>query len=106
MLSQLHSVFSTHTLIERELSTLIASGIICKLVLRGSSSDGRGGEVTGTGGEIGLILSSAFTSLIPSDLPSFSSWIQGPGRTVVSVSHSNLVSSVTEEEIKRAMEAG
>ena len=44
----------THTLIERELSTLIASGIIRKLALHGSSTIGRGGELAGSGGEIAL----------------------------------------------------
>lgn len=106
MLSQLHSVFTTHTLIERELSTLIGAGVIRKLVLRGSSSSGRGGEVTGTGGDTGLILSSIFISLLPPELATFSTWINGPGRSVVSISHSALVNEVAEEEIKRTVEAG
>src|SRR6266496_1995728 len=108
MLSQLHSVFTTHTLIERELSTLIASGVIRKLVLRGSSPTGRGGEVTGSGGDIGLILSSTYTALLSSqNLGEFSNWITGPGRTIVCTSHSSLIDlGVTNEEIKKAVEAG
>lgn len=108
MLSQLHSVFTTHTLIERELSTLIASGVIRKLVLRGSSTSGQGGEVTGSGGEIGLILSSTYTKLLsPHNLGGFSKWINAAGCTAVSTSHSNLIDQgVTGEEIKKAVECG
>src|SRR5436190_21592977 len=107
MLSQLHSVFSTHTLIERELSTLIASGFIRKLVLRGSSTR-RGGEVTGSGGDIGLIISSTYTTLLSShNLGEFSNWVNGPGRPMVSTSHSSLIDlGVTNEEIKKAVDAG
>jgi len=108
MLSQLHSVFTTHTLIERELSDLIASGFIRKLSLRGSSTRGRGGEVTGSGGEIGLVLSSTYSTLLSShNLGEFSKWITGPGRTAVSISHSSLIDQgVMNEEIKKAVESG
>jgi len=69
MLSQLHSVFNTHTLIERESSTLISNGIIRKIILRGSVESGKGGEVTGLGGDIGLILSSSFHTFSPLTAP-------------------------------------
>ena len=109
MLSQLHSVFTTHTLIERELSTLIASGVIRKLVLRGSSTSGRGGEVTGSGGEIGLILSSTYTNLLSShNLGEFSKWIDG--RRTVPPSQFRirilLIRVSRDEEIKKAVESG
>jgi Serine-threonine protein kinase 19 len=108
MQSQLHSVFSTHTLIERELSTLISSGIIRKLVLRGSSSEGKGGEVTGVGGEFGLILSSNYMNLLSfhPNLVEFSKWVQDQGRNIVRISHSDLISQVHEDEIKKAVELG
>jgi hypothetical protein len=110
MLSQLHSVFTTHTLIERELSTLIASGVIRKLVLRGTSADGRGGEVTGVGGDFGLILSSTYTNLLSlhrTYLNEFSKWIENAGRNVVSISHPGLIEQgITDEEIKKAVELG
>jgi hypothetical protein len=111
MLSQLPSVFSTHTLIERELSTLISSGIVRKLILRGSSADGRGGEVTGAGGDVGLITASTYHYLIESHGPIFGgypTWLTNAGRTAVSVSHSSLIAQevATEEEIKKLIEAG
>ena len=109
MISQLNSVFTTHTLIEREISTLIASGVIRKLLLRGASADGRG-EVTGAGGNYGLVLSSVYTSWLTSytsDLMEFSKWITGSGCTVLSISHSALVAQgVPNEEIKSAVEFG
>jgi Serine-threonine protein kinase 19 len=110
MLSQLHSVFTTHTLIERELSNLIMSGVVRKLLLRGSSADGRGGEVTGAGGDVGLLLSSTYASLLSphaTSLPEFTNWINSSGRTGVSISHNTLVSQgVIAEEIKKAVELG
>jgi Serine-threonine protein kinase 19 len=110
MLSQLHSVFTTHTLIEREVSTLIASGVIRKFLLRGASVEGRGGEVNGAGGDYGLLLSSVYTSLLAphtAELKEFSKWITGPGRTVLSISRSALVAQgVPKEETKRAVELG
>ena len=110
MLSQLHSVFTTHTLIEREVSSLIASGTIRKLQLRGSAAEGRGGEVSGAGGDFGLILSETYTMLLmshTSELASFAKWIAETGRTVVSISHTALAAQgVQEEEIKKAVEMG
>jgi Serine-threonine protein kinase 19 len=110
MLSQLHSVFTTHTLIERELSNLISTGVIRKLLLRGSSADGKGGEVTGAGGEFGLILSSTYKSMLDlskSDFGGFEKWVEGPGRSVLSISHSDFISQgIMEEEVKALIEAG
>src|SRR5271169_596647 len=110
MLSQLHSVFTTHTLIEREVSSLIASGTVRKIQLRGSAAEGRGGEVSGAGGDFGLILSETYTILLMShvgELTSFTKWAAETGRTVVSISHSGLVTQgVQEEEIKKAVEMG
>jgi hypothetical protein len=78
----------THTLIQRELSALIASGIMRKLVLHRSLTIGRCGELAGSGGEIALIPLSAYTSLhSPHNLLRFSKWIDGPGRSSVSISH-------------------
>lgn len=111
MLSQLHSVFNTHTLIERELSALVEKGILRKLILRGSVEGGQGGEVTGAGGgDFGLILSSSYLSLLSShssQLDNFTTWIQGPGRTTVAISHAGLVhQGITDEEIKKLIEMG
>ena len=110
MLSQLYSVFSNHTLIERELSTLIASGVVRKLLLRGSSADGRGGEVTGMGGEFGLVLQETYSSLISPhslELHAFAKWHEDAGHLVVSISHANLVAQgITADEIKKAVELG
>lgn len=110
MLSQLHSILSNHTLIERELSALIASGVVRKLLLRGSSADGRGGEVTGMGGEIGLVLQETYSSLISHhslELPAFAKWHEDGGHLVVSIPHSNLIAQgITADEIKKAVELG
>jgi len=110
MLSQLHSVFTTHTLIEREVSSLIASGTVRKIQLRGSAAEGRGGEVSGAGGDFGLILSETYSGMLEphtTELASFATWIAEAGRTVVSVSHSTVVAQgVQEEEIKKAVEMG
>jgi hypothetical protein len=110
MLSQLHSVFTTHTLIEREISSLISSGTIRKLQLRGSAAEGRGGQVSGAGGDFGLILSETYSAILAphsSDLTSFTKWVGEVGRTVVSISHSSLVAQGVEDgEIKKAVEMG
>lgn len=111
MLSQLHSVFTTHTLIERELSQLIAQGHIRKLLLRASSPLGKCGQVTGAGGEFGLILIDAFNTLLhphSCDLPTFTTWTQAESsRSVVSVSHAALLTHrIPEGEIKKAVEVG
>jgi hypothetical protein len=87
------------------------SGVIRKLLLRGSSANGRGGEVTGAGGDFGLILASTYHSLLESHGPIFGgypTWLASAGRTAVSVSHSNLIAQgvVAEEEIKKLIEAG
>jgi hypothetical protein len=110
MLSQLHSVFTTHTLIERELSTLIDSGHIRKLLLRGST-DGNGGQVTGAGGEVALLPSSTYISLLQSFgdvFGGFPTWLAGPGKSAVSISHKDLLGhvGVTEIELKRLIEQG
>jgi hypothetical protein len=109
MLSQLHSVFTTHTLIERELSTLIASGFLRKLLLRGSS-DKNGGQVTGAGGEVGLLLSSTYLSLLNSHgslFGSFPVWVAGPGKSIVSISHTDLLTAgITDHDIKMLIEHG
>ena len=79
MLSQLHSVFNTHTLIECELSTLIDQGIFRKLLLRGSIEPGPSGQATSSGSDVGLILSSTYISLVASHSPlfdNFTRWIQ------------------------------
>jgi hypothetical protein len=111
MLSQLHSVFTTHTLIERELSHLISRGHVRKVLLRASSPAGKGGQVSGAGGEFGLVLMETFNSLLTphaGDLPAFSKWAGSEAaRGVVSISHSTLFKEgVGEEEIKKAVEAG
>ena len=110
MLSQLHSVFTTHTLIEREVSSLIASGTVRKLQLRGGAAEGRGGEVSGVGGDFGLILSETYSMILrpyAAELASFVKWIPEAGRTVVSISHASVVAQgVQEEEIKKAVEMG
>src|SRR5277367_4303389 len=110
MLSQLHSVFTTHTLIEREVSSLIASGAVRKLQMRGSAAEGRGGEVSGAGGDFGLVLSETYSMMLAphkAELASFAIWIAEAGRTVVSISHSTvLAQGVQEEEIKKAVELG
>jgi hypothetical protein len=110
MLSQLHSVFNTHTLIERDLSTLISNGIIRKIILRGSVESGKGGDVTGLGGDIGLILTSSFYDLLSShgsQFETFAEWVEGPGRGTVVISHKALVKQgVEDEEIKKLIEMG
>jgi Serine-threonine protein kinase 19 len=111
MLSQLHSVFTTHTLIERELSTLISAGHVRKLLLRGLSPAGKGGQVSGAGGEFGLVLVQTFNDLLrphATDLPAFSKWTESEAaRGVVSISHSALLAqNVPDAEIKKAVEAG
>jgi len=110
MLSQLHSVFTTHTLIEREVSLLIASGTLRKLQLRGSAADGGGGEISGAGGDFGLILSETYSMILAphaAKLASFTNWIAEAGRTVVSISHSSvLAQGVQEDEVKKAVEMG
>jgi len=108
MLSQLHSVFTTHTQIERELSNLIVAGVIRKILLRGSS-DG-GGQVSGAGGDFGLILSEAYNSMISIHGESFGrfpDWLNGPGRAVVSISKEGLnEAEISDEEIQHLIEAG
>jgi len=110
MLSQLHSVLFMHTLIERESSSLIEAGVIRKILLRGSSSGGRGGEVTGAGGEFGLILSETYAAMLSTaslQSGAFSEWASNAGRTVLSITHSNLLAQgITLEEIKKIVEAG
>ena len=108
MLSQLHSVFTTHTLIERELSSLVERGVVRKLQLRGSAADGRGGEVTGVGGDFGLILSATYNELLSqhAGVETFAEWLSGPGKTVVTILHSRLVEHVGEADIKRLVEMG
>jgi Serine-threonine protein kinase 19 len=110
MLSQLHSVFNTHTLIERDLSALIFNGIIRKIILRGSVESGKGGDVTGLGGDVGLILSSTFQDLLSSHgavFQTFAKWVEGLGRGTVAISHKTLVEQgVEDEEIKKLIEMG
>jgi len=108
MLSQLHSVFTTHTQIERELSNLISAGVLRKILLRGSSEGG--GQVSGAGGDFGIILSETYNNLLSSygDMfGNFPEWLSSLGRTVVSVSRESLHGiGVTDEEIQRLIEAG
>jgi hypothetical protein len=109
MLSQLHSVFTTHTQIERELSDLISAGVVRKILLRGSSD--RGGQVSGAGGDFGIILSDTYNSLIAGHGEifgtSFLGWLCGEGQTAVSISREGLNNvGVNDEEIQRLIEAG
>ena len=110
MLSQLHSVFNTHTLIERELSTLIEQGILRKLLLRGSIETGLSGQATSSGSDVGLILSSTYIALLSSHSPlfdNFTRWIQNAGRTAVGISHAGLVEhGIHDGEINKLIEMG
>jgi hypothetical protein len=108
MLSQLHSIFTTHTQIERELSKLVSAGVIRKILLRGSS-DG-GGQVSGAGGDTGLILSDKYQTVLWKEHDphsKFSEWLSGPGQTAVSVSKDDLSNlGISDEEIQRLIETG
>ena len=112
MVSQLHSVFTTHTLIERELSHLISQGHVRKLLIRASSLAGKGGQISGVGGEFGLILVETFNShlhLQASDIPKFCEWAQHHESTrgSVSISHATLLDEgMDDTEIKKAVELG
>jgi len=112
MLSQLHSVFTTHTLIERELSHLISHGHVRKFLLRASSPAGRGGQASGVGGEFGLILVETFNALLHphwSEIPHFCKWAESQEATrgSVSISHSALLQQgIDDREIKKVVELG
>lgn len=104
MMSQLHSVFTDHTEIEREVASLISSGVIRKNVLREASQ-------RGASGDFGIILSSTYMSILSlhegSSLHAFKEWVEGPGRTAVYVSSEELTSTgIPPDSIQHLIEFG
>jgi Serine-threonine protein kinase 19 len=104
MMSQLHSVFTNHTEIEREVASLISAGRIRKIMVREPASK------SGAIGDFGIILSSSYVSMIllyGDTLQNFRNWVDGPGRAAVYVSSQELTShDITMEDIQHLIEHG
>jgi Serine-threonine protein kinase 19 len=105
-LAQLHSVFSRYTQTERELSALVESGVVRTVqlpvcVVAGGSCGG---------GEVGVVLSSTYVSLLDGYgdvFSAFATWARGPGRGVLGVSAAELCGQgVTQGQILRLVELG
>jgi Serine-threonine protein kinase 19 len=96
--------------LERELSNLVQNGTVRRVLLSGSTLDGKAGQIRSAGGEYGLIISSTHRALVEKHViqsTGFMKWLDSVGRSLVTVSHSDLnTRGVSEEEIYALVESG